>query len=83
VKIQAGQAVNFVGKAADTDGFVSTDSWFFPAGKPATSSVLSPGAIVFSSSGIFTASLTTVDNEGFTIQAHQYAQLQYNPTNWA
>ena len=64
VKIQAGQAVNFVGKAADTDGFVSTDSWFFPAGKPATSSVLSPGAIVFSSSGIFTASLTTVDNDG-------------------
>ena len=64
VKIQAGQAVNFGGKAADTDGSVSTHSWFFPAGNPATSSVFSPGAIVFSAAGIFVASLTAVDNAG-------------------
>ena len=35
VTIQAGQAVNFGGDVADTDGYVATDSWFFPAGKPA------------------------------------------------
>jgi hypothetical protein len=64
VTIQAGQAVNFSGEAADTDGYVSADNWFFPTGKPATSSVLSPGAIVFSAAGIFVASLTAVDNAG-------------------
>jgi hypothetical protein len=62
--IQAGQAVKFGGTASDTDGSVSTDSWFFPAGKRATSLVLDPGAIAFSSAGTFTASLTAVDNAG-------------------
>jgi Bacterial Ig domain/PKD domain len=64
VPIQAGQAVNFAGTASDADGSVSTDSWFFPAGKPTTSSVLSPGAIAFLSAGTFVASLTVVDNAG-------------------
>ena len=62
--VQAGQAVKFGGTASDTDGSVSTDSWFFPAGKPTTSLVLDPGAIAFSSAGTFTASLTAVDNAG-------------------
>jgi hypothetical protein len=64
VTIQAGQAVKFAGTASDADGSVSTDSWFFPAGKPTTSSVLSPGAIAFLSAGTFAASLTVVDNAG-------------------
>jgi Domain of unknown function (DUF1929)/PKD domain len=64
VTIQAGQTVKFAATASDPDGSVSTDSWFFPAGKPATSSVLSPGTIVFSSAGTFTGSLTVVDNAG-------------------
>jgi len=64
VTIAAGQAVNFAATAYDADGSVSTDSWFFPAGKPTTSSVLSPGAIVFPSAGTYVASLTTVDDKG-------------------
>jgi hypothetical protein len=64
VTVQAGQAVKFSGTASDTDGSVSTDSWFFPAGKPVTSLVLDPGAIAFSSAGTFTASLTAADNAG-------------------
>ena len=53
VTIQAGQAVKFGGTASDNDGSVSTDSRFFPAGKPTTSLSLDPGAIAFSSTGTF------------------------------
>jgi Domain of unknown function (DUF1929)/Glyoxal oxidase N-terminus/PKD domain len=64
VKIQAGQSVSFAGTASDADGSVAKYSWFFPGGNPSTSSVTSPGAIVFPSAGNFVASLTAVDNAG-------------------
>jgi hypothetical protein len=64
VTITAGQAVNFAGTASDPDGSVQKYSWFFPEGTPESSSVPSPGAIVFPTAGTYVASLTTVDDKG-------------------
>jgi hypothetical protein len=64
VSITAGQAVNFAGTASDPDGSVQKYSWFFPEGTPESSSVPSPGTIVFPTAGTYVASLTTVDDKG-------------------
>jgi hypothetical protein len=64
VTITAGQAVNFAGTASDPDGSVQKYSWFFPEGTPESSSVPSPGAIVFPTAGKYVASLTAVDDKG-------------------
>jgi hypothetical protein len=64
VTITAGQSINFAGTASDADGSVQTYSWFFPEGTPDSSSVPSPGAIVFPNAGTYVVSLTTVDDKG-------------------
>jgi hypothetical protein len=64
VTITAGQLVTFAGTASDADGSVQTYSWFFPEGTPDSSTVPSPGAIVFPNAGTYVASLTTVDDKG-------------------
>jgi Domain of unknown function (DUF1929)/PKD domain/Bacterial Ig domain len=64
VVIQAGQSVNFAGTASDPDGKVAKYWWFFPDGSPTASTKVSPGPIVFPSTGVYVASLTTVDNVG-------------------
>jgi hypothetical protein len=53
VTITAGQAVNFAGTASDPDGYVQKYSLFFPEGTPESSSVPSPGAIVFPKAGTY------------------------------
>jgi hypothetical protein len=63
VTITAGQAVNFAGTASDADGSVQKYSWFFPEGTPESSSVPSPGAIVFPTAGTYVASLTVLDDK--------------------
>jgi hypothetical protein len=62
--LQAGQSVNFTGSASDPDGTVAKYWWFFPDGSPNASTNVSPGKIVFPSTGTYVASLTTVDNVG-------------------
>jgi hypothetical protein len=64
VVIQAGQSVNFAGTASDPDGNVSKYWWFFPDGSPEASTKVKPGSVVFPSTGVYVASLTTVDNVG-------------------
>jgi Domain of unknown function (DUF1929)/PKD domain len=64
VTITAGQAVNFAGTASDADGSVQKYSWFFPEGTPESSSVPSPGTVVFPTAGTYVASLTAVDDKG-------------------
>jgi len=64
VTITAGQAVNFAGTARDPDGSVQKYSWFFPEGTPESSSVPSPGAIVFPKAETHVVSLIVVDNKG-------------------
>ncbi len=62
--IGAGQSVNFSGAGNDPDGTVSSYSWVFPGGSPASSSVQSPGAVSFSNVGVYTPSLTIKDGSG-------------------
>jgi hypothetical protein len=76
--IKAGQAVNFAGTASDPDGSVQKYSWFFPEGIPESSSVPSPGAIVFPKAGTYVVSLTVVDNKGGMIQVRQRGRLRCN-----
>lgn len=64
VVIQAGQSVSFAGTASDPDGTVAKYWWFFPDGSPNASTKVSPGPIVFPSTGTYVASLTAVDNVG-------------------
>jgi hypothetical protein len=64
VTIQAGQSVTFAGSANDPDGSVALYSWIFPGGSPGKSSVQNPGAVTFATPGVYTASLTVLDNTG-------------------
>jgi hypothetical protein len=64
VSIQTGQSVTFAGSASDPDGSVTAYQWLFPGGSPAKSTVQNPGAVMFSTPGTYTASLTVLDNVG-------------------
>jgi hypothetical protein len=64
VTIQAGQSVTFAGAAADPDGSVALYSWVFPGGAPKKSNAQNPGAVTFATPGVYTVSLTVVDNLG-------------------
>ena len=64
VTIAPGGSVNFSGSGTDPDGTISAYSWTFPGGTPSSSSVASPGAVTYSTPGIYSASLTVADNGG-------------------
>jgi hypothetical protein len=79
VTITAGQSVNFAGRATDADGSVQKYSWFFPEGTPDSSSVPSPGPIVFSNPGTWVVSLTVVDNKGVNDQSPPTRTITVQP----
>ncbi|HEY3662361.1 MAG TPA: galactose oxidase-like domain-containing protein [Chthoniobacterales bacterium] len=64
VSISPGQSVNFAGSATDPDGTVTSYSWVFPDGTPASSSVPTPGLVTFSDVGTYVCSLTARDEFG-------------------
>jgi hypothetical protein len=64
VTILAGQSVTFAGSGTDADGSVTSYTWTFPGGAPASSNVAAPGAVVFSTPGTYDVSLMVTDNAG-------------------
>jgi hypothetical protein len=62
--IDAGRSVFFSGDASDLDGTISTVTWSFPGGTPASSTVLSPGNVMYSTPGSHVASFKATDNRG-------------------
>ena len=47
VTIAPGGSVSFAGTGNDSDGTISAYSWTFPGGTPSSSSVASPGSVVY------------------------------------
>jgi hypothetical protein len=64
--VQAGQSVSFTGSGSSPGGTIASYSWSFPGGTPSSSSAQNPGSIVYSTPGIYAASLTVTDNSGLT-----------------
>ena len=62
--IRGGDSVAFSGSGTDPDGTIVSYRWTFPGGTPASSSVASPGAVVFSTPGVYDVSLVVTDNAG-------------------
>jgi hypothetical protein len=66
VTITAGQSVFFAGSGSDPDGTVTAYSWSLPGGDPSTSSLATPGNVIYNAPGTFAATLTVTDNAGLT-----------------
>jgi Galactose oxidase-like, Early set domain/PKD domain len=66
MRIYAGQSPYFSGTGTDPDSTVSAYSWIFPGGNPSTSSLATPGHVIYDSPGTFTATLTVTDKAGLT-----------------
>jgi Domain of unknown function (DUF1929)/PKD domain len=66
VTIIVGQSVFFAGSGSDPDGTISAYSWTFPGGSPSTSALATPGNVIYSSAGTYTATLTVTDNANLT-----------------
>jgi PKD repeat protein len=64
ITINPGASVEFSGSGTDPDGAISAYSWTFPGGEPVSSTVATPGNVVYSTPGTYTASLTVTDNGG-------------------
>ena len=68
VTIPAGQSVTFTGTASDPGGSIAQYAWVFPGGLPAKKAAMgsNPGsqAVTFATPGVYTVSLTVVDNLG-------------------
>ena len=64
VTINAGQSVTFAGTASDPGGSIAMYSWVFPGGSPGKSNLQNPGAVTFATPGVYTVSLTVLDNLG-------------------
>jgi hypothetical protein len=62
VSITAGQSVTFAATASDPDGSVISYEWVFPGGSPGKSTSMSPVTVTFSTPGVYTVSLTVLDN---------------------
>jgi Domain of unknown function (DUF1929)/PKD domain len=66
VTITAGQSVFFSGSGTDPDGTVTAYSWSFPGGRPSSSSLATPGNVIYDTPGTFAGTLTVTDNAGLT-----------------
>lgn len=64
--ILAGESVFFSGSGADPDGEITTYSWSFPSGDPASSNVATPGNVTYSTPGTFVVTFTVADDAGIT-----------------
>jgi hypothetical protein len=67
--VMPGEPVFFSGTGSDPDGSIASYSWTFPGGIPSSSSVASPGNVIFALPGSHVASLTVTDNAGRTSDA--------------
>jgi hypothetical protein len=77
--ITAGQAVFFSGSGSDPDGTISAYSWTLPGGSPNTSALASPGNVIYSAAGTFTATLTVTDNANLTDPNPPTRKITVNP----
>jgi hypothetical protein len=77
--ITAGQAVFFSGSGSDPDGTISAYSWTFPGGSPSASALASPGNVIYSAAGTFTATLTVTDNANLTDPNPPTRKITVNP----
>jgi serine protease AprX len=66
VTVNPGQSVFFSGAGSDTNGSITAYSWTFPGGNPGSSSLATPGNVVYPASGTYAASLTVKDSAGLT-----------------
>jgi len=64
VTANPGNSVAFAGSGTDPDGSIAAYSWSFPGGNPASSTLATPGNVVYSTPGTYTASLRVTDNGG-------------------
>ena len=62
VTISTGQSVSFTGSASDPDGDTVTVLWTF--GDGGTSTLLAPGAHIFTTAGVYTVRMTATDAKG-------------------
>jgi hypothetical protein len=79
VTITAGQSVSFSGSGSDPDGTISAYSWTFPGGNPSSSSLASPGNVLYSATGTYTATLTVADNLNLTDPNPPTRTITVNP----
>jgi len=79
VTITAGQAVFFSGSGTDPDGTISAYSWTFPGGSPNSSALASPGNVIYSAAGTYTATLTVTDNANLTDPNPPTRKVTVNP----
>src|SRR5579859_910170 len=79
VTITAGQAVFFAGSGNDPDGTISSYSWTLPGGSPNSSALASPGNVIYSSAGTYTATLTVTDNANLTDPNPPTRKVTVNP----
>ena len=79
VAITAGQTVFFSGSGSDPDGTISSYSWTLPGGNPNSSQLASPGNVIYSSPGTYTATLTVTDNANVTDPNPPTRNIKVNP----
>lgn len=79
VNITAGQSVFFAGSGSDPDGTVTAYSWSFEGGNPNTSSLATPGNVIYNTPGTFAATLTVTDNAGLTDPNPPSRKITVNP----
>jgi len=77
--IRAGDSVTFTGSGTDPDGTIVSYEWVFPGGTPASSSVQNPGAVVFSTPGVYDVSLMVTDNDGASDPSPPVRRITVNP----
>jgi galactose oxidase-like protein/PKD domain-containing protein len=66
VTITAGQSVYFSGTGTDPDGTITAYSWTLPGGNPSTSSLATPGNVIYNTPGTYAATFTVTDNAGLS-----------------
>jgi hypothetical protein len=65
VNITAGQSVDYTSTVTDDDvNDIVTIAWAFPGGTPASSSLEDPGAVTYSTAGVYTTTLDASDDKG-------------------
>jgi len=79
VTITAGQSVFFSGSGSDPDGTITGYSWSFPGGSPSSSSLATPGNVIYNTPGTFAATLTVTDNAGLTDPNPPSRNVTVNP----
>ena len=79
VTITVGQSVFFAGSGTDPDGTITAYSWSLPGGNPSTSSLATPGDVIYNTPGTFAATLTVTDNAGLTDPRPPSRKITVNP----